>query len=301
MKALITGAGGFLGQHLVKFLKKKDCEIYNLGYKPVKNCFHFPLSNLSDRITIKKTVAKIKPDYLFHLAGSANTSSDIVECFSVNTFFAEYLLDAINYANLQHHTKIVIVGTAAEYGPINEDQLPISESMLPKPETLYGISKLAQTNLASSWQDLKNLLVIIRPFNIIGSNMPKHLALGSFFEQINSITDKGVLRTGNLNTERDFIDAVDVVHIMWKLVNNPKAYGEIINLCTGAPVSMKVIVDYLIKYSKRTIKLETERNRMKENDIKLHYGDNSKLKKLIGEYEFISWRKTISGVIDFYE
>ncbi len=42
MKALITGAGGFLGQHLVKFLKKKDCEIYNLGYKPVKIVFIFP-------------------------------------------------------------------------------------------------------------------------------------------------------------------------------------------------------------------------------------------------------------------
>ena len=76
MKALITGAGGFLGQHLVKFLKSKDLEIYNLGRSQVNYSNHIPLTDVSKKKIIQEALSEIEPDYLFHLAGTSDASDN---------------------------------------------------------------------------------------------------------------------------------------------------------------------------------------------------------------------------------
>ncbi len=296
--ALITGARGFLGSHLVTFLISKNIEVFNLGDRKAKNCKHIYLNNITDKKEIIKVISKLKPDYLFHLAGSSNTSSDINECFSVNTIYAQFLLEAIEAAELEMHTKIIMIGSAAEYGPIKSNQLPIKEDLSPKPTTLYGISKNAQTQIALSWQEPKRPLVIVRPFNIIGPSMPKHLAIGSFSEQIKAISNNGSIKTGNLNTERDFIDVNDVSQLMWVLVNNKNSYGEVINLCSGNPIPLMKIVKHMIKISDKKIKIISEQKRLRKNDVKIHFGDNSKLLELVGKYDFISWQKTIKSILE---
>ena len=104
MKVLITGAGGFLGQHLVSYLSDKDCEIYNLGSKQIKNSTHFLLNDVKNKQLINSAVSKIQPDYLLHLAGTTD-NSDINNCFAVNTYFSSCLLEALNIADLETHTK----------------------------------------------------------------------------------------------------------------------------------------------------------------------------------------------------
>ena len=298
MKILITGAAGFLGQNLVQYLLKKKCEIFNLGASEIKGSTHFLLQDTSDKKVIKDAILGIKPDYVFHLAGVAIRDTDILSSFKVNTFFCDYLLQAIDHANLGYHTKVIVIGSAAEYGRVNQSQLPIAESFTPKPTTTYGISKLAQTHTALAWQRESKALVIVRPFNIIGDNMPDHLAVGSFVKQINSMSANGVLKTGALDSSRDFISVSDVVHLMWKLINTQKAYGEIVNLCTGKATLIKDVLNYLIRLSGKKIELITTEDRLIRRDIKIHYGDNTKLLKLIGNYEFIPWTVTLSSVIN---
>lgn len=296
MKVLITGAGGFLGQHLVSYLLDKDCKIYNLGNTKIKNSTHFLLDDITNKKLINNAISRIQPDYLLHLAGTADTS-DISYCLKVNTLFSSYLLEAIKNSDLETHTKVMIVGSAAEYGLVAEDQLPISENLSPNPSTFYGISKFAQTQIALSWQKPQNPLVVVRPFNIIGPGMPDYLSIGNFLTQIQSISNKGTLRTGNLNTERDFINVHDVTHIMWELINNKNSYGEIINICTGKPIPMIDIVNYILEHSGKEIELIRDEKRIRNNDIKFHYGNNFKLLKLIGNYEFTSWEETLAQTI----
>ena len=297
MKVLITGAGGFLGQHLVSYLLDKDCNIYNLGNTKIKNSTHFLLGDITNKKSINTAISKIQPDYLLHLAGTADTS-DINYCLKVNTLFSLYLLEAIKNFDLETHTKVMIVGSAAEYGLVAENQLPISENLSPNPSTFYGISKFAQTQIALSWQKPQNPLVVVRPFNIIGPGMPNHLAIGNFLNQIQSMSSKGILRTGNLNTERDFINVHDVTQIMWELINNENSYGEIINICRGKSVPMIDIVNYILEHSEKEIELVCDEKRIRDNDIKLHYGDNLKLLNLIENYEFTSWEKTLTQTIE---
>ena len=128
--------------------------------------------------------------------------------------------------------------------------------------------------------------------------MPPHLALGSFINQIESMPDKGDLKTGNLNTKRDFIDVHDVINLMWKLINDNNANGEVVNICSGRAVSVGDILDLVIKLSNKDITIVNEEKRMRKNDLLIHYGNNTKLLKIVGNYKFTSWKNTIHKIME---
>tara|TARA_B100000282_G_scaffold147141_1_gene105943 strand:- start:4380 stop:5288 length:909 start_codon:yes stop_codon:yes gene_type:complete len=300
MNIVITGAGGFLGQHLINYLNKtlsKDFSIFSLGNKKVPNCKNYNIDDITDKEQINLAISSIKPDYLFHLAGTSDNSLDDDSIKSVNITYANNLLSSLEKNNLHNHTKIIVVGSSAEYGPIKHNDLPINEGLKPKPKTIYGKTKYEQTLNSILWQQSHRKLVVVRPFNIIGKNMPKHLAIGNFYSQIHLMPYKGILKTGNLNIKRDFIDVFDVVCIMWKLINNNKAYGEVVNICTGIPSLLIDLVNQMISLSEKKIKCKIEKNRVRNDDIKVHYGDNKKLISIIGNYEFIFWKKTIIKIM----
>lgn len=300
MNVIITGAGGFLGTHLINFLKKNseaDLKIYSLGKTHNENCENLYLDDIKNKELISKFISYIRPDYLFHLAGTSNISDDFNQNKLVNSDFSKFLLEAIDRNNLQDQTKILITGTAAEYGKVPPSELPISENYIPKPISIYGKTKYTQTLHAMKWQKSSKKLVVVRPFNIIGSNMPKHLALGSFIHQIESISTKGTLKTGNINTKRDFIDVYDVIYLMWKLINNKNAYGEVVNICSGRGVYISDILNMLIRLSDKDITIVNEQARIKKDDMPIHFGDNTKLLQMIGKYKFIALEKTIKTIL----
>ncbi len=296
MKALITGAGGFLGQHLVKFLKSKDLEIYNLGRSQVNYSNHIPLTDVSKKKIIQEALSEIEPDYLFHLAGTSD-ASDNDEYFSVNTLFCSNLLESIDTLGLDEKTKVVIVGTSAEYGLVKDKDIPISEELTPNPINLYGETKLQQTKFSLSWHKKGRSITVVRPFNIIGPGMPSYLALGNFLKQIQSQPKGGDIKVGNLNTSRDFIDVSDVVNLIWILVNNKNASGKIFNLCRGVPVNILEALEYLIQLSGKDFRLLQEDILIKNNEIKIHYGENKKLMDLVGNYRFLAWEDSVKSML----
>ena len=301
MRILITGAGGFLGSHLISFLKNNletNFEIFNLGKNKVNNSDLLFLDDIKNQDQINKYLSDIRPHYLFHLAGAANSSIDLNECKLVNVDYAKFLLRAIEINNIQHQTRVLVTGTSAEYGRVSYSELPISENYQPNPETIYGKTKYEQTLHALNWHKPDRNLVIVRPFNIIGLKMPIHLALGSFINQIESLPDKGDLKTGNLNTKRDFIDVDDVINLMWNLINNKHANGEIINICSGKAVAVGDILELVIKLSGKEISIVSEEERIRKNDSLIHFGDNTKLLKIVGDYNFTSWKNTINKIME---
>ena len=89
MKALLTGANGFLGKHLVNKLNLEGCEVYSLGRVKAENANFFHLESLEDKKTIERCLLDINPNYLFHLAGTVSNDGDGSK--KVNTDFAETL------------------------------------------------------------------------------------------------------------------------------------------------------------------------------------------------------------------
>ena len=86
MKVLVTGAGGFVGKHLVQLLKEQSCDIFNIGSREVTHCTRIPISSLLDKSSINSAISSLRPDYIFHLAGTL-TTANILEGFTINTFF----------------------------------------------------------------------------------------------------------------------------------------------------------------------------------------------------------------------
>ncbi|MDH5523642.1 MAG: NAD-dependent epimerase/dehydratase family protein [Desulfobulbaceae bacterium] len=295
MKVLVTGASGFTGRHLVDFLNSKGCEVFSLGRTKVLNATHFPLSDVCDRQKILSVVQQVRPDHLFHLAGSTE-SVDYTAAFNVNTVFGTELLAALEFEGLEEHTRVLFVGSAAEYGLVSADTLPVTEKFCPAPYNVYGISKLAQTQMALAWGREGRKIVVVRPFTIMGPGMPAHLAIGDFVGQIKAIlngSSSTTLITGNIDVSRDFLHVSDIVDIYWRLVNAPDSYGKIVNVCSGFPLSLRSIVEYLLQNHACDITLEQSKDRMRQVDMETHYGDHTRLFDLIGEYQFTSWQRSL--------
>lgn len=261
--ALVTGASGFLGRHLVQYLKSQGIAVASMGVHTSSTCqWHIHLQSITNTTSIKKAITDLPstPRWIFHLAGTI--SKDI---FSVNTAWAIALLDAV--VNIVPCPIIILIGSAAEYGPQQtnlESQFgySITEKTICIPESLYGKSKLAQT-WAGLYASLRQPVIIVRPFNILGPGMPLHLALAHFIQQAKSLPPKGsnlerCIHTGPLHAVRDFIDVQTCVRALWHIANKQEALGQIINLCTGQGISMSYVVNTLLTHLSPPICLKTD-------------------------------------------
>ena len=109
MNIVITGAGGFLGQHLINYLNKilsEDFSIFNLSSKKIPNCKNYKIDDITDIEQINLAISSIKPDYLFHLAGTSDNSLDDDSIKAVNIIYANNLLSSLEKNNLHLVNKI---------------------------------------------------------------------------------------------------------------------------------------------------------------------------------------------------
>ena len=138
-------------------------------------------------------------------------------------------------------------------------------------------------------------IIYVRPFNVIGKGMSKDLSLGNFNRKIELIKKKikKKIEIRNPYAARDFIDVADTAIIILKLIKNNKSYGKYINICSGKSVKIKKILEYMILLSNQDIEIKSENATQKNQDMNIYYGDNKKLIQLIGDFKFISWKKTV--------
>ncbi len=281
-RALVTGAGGFCGQHLTRYLEEQGIAVHTLSRAAV-SCTRYQVIDPGDVSVLSAVMRDVRPDYVFHLAGVA-VAEDPSVFYRVNTLYAASLLQAL--AQTGYDTcPVLLVGTAAEYGMITETQLPIAENCPPHPYNDYGISKLAQTLLGLAVARCNRPIVIVRPFNILGPGMPGYLVAQSFASQMARILDgtaPPVIHVGNLQSSRDFIDVADVVEIYWRLVQAPQAYGEIVNVCSGRPIVIGDMLTQMVKVAGISVEIRPEPTRFKSLDIPVHYGSPDKLQRMLG-------------------
>jgi nucleoside-diphosphate-sugar epimerase len=297
MRVLITGAGGFCGRHLIDYLKTQNVEIHTLGGRATSTNHHF--ANPDNLSAIATAVTEAKPDYVIHLAGITKNIQAFNLYYIVNTVYAANLLLALEMRGWGN-CPVLLTGTSAEYGIVASKDLPITEDTPPRPYNHYGISKLAQTLMGVALSKTGRPLIIVRPFNIIGPGMPKHLVIYSFARQIADIL-KGnhppVIEAGNLASSRDFIAIADVVEIYWRLIQTPAAYGEVINVCSGKGVVIGDILDRLVSIANRPIEVSQVSARLKSVDVPLHYGSPEKLRNIIGYTPIMDLDTTLKQIL----
>src|SRR6185295_9539377 len=117
-----------------------------------------------------------------------------------------------------------------------------------------------------------------RIFNPIGPGMGRHLALGDFARQLAGSNElPAILRVGNLDVFRDFIDVRDLVAILVGLSTNPQAIGRVLNVCSGRGLLLRDIVARMVSLSGKDAKIEVEQSRVRPREMRMFYGSTRAL------------------------
>lgn len=281
MRVLVTGATGFVGHYILQNLAQRDIEVIAVSRQPrVGNARAqwVCLADPGNAAEVARLLLKAAPEVVIHLAG-VSTAVDSAALYLANVVFAANVLAAA--ASLSRPPRVLVAGSAAEYGPVDQGSQPVAESQFCQPNTAYGVSKLAQTGHALLARAQGLPVTVARVFNPIGAGMPATLALGSFARQIARMgSHGGVLRTGDLDVVRDFIDATQAARLLVDLATIHAGTIDLVNVCTGRGVSLKVLTQRLIELSGLPVTLEHDASRHGNSNVRSFVGSADRLRSL---------------------
>ena len=281
LRALVTGADGFVGKHLVRALRERGFEVTE-GGGPAYNGDGLRIDVLKIE-TIHDAVETARPDVIFHLAGQPFVPRAIekpLEAFEINALGTVNLIEVVRTMRAGNFPRIVLSGSASVYGRVAESKNPLNEDYPISPVDPYGASKAAAECAGmASWCSYKIPVMIARSFNHIGPGQSADFVVPSFAKQLARIKAGGerpIMYVGDLTTERDFLDVRDVVDAYIALAENGDP-GEIYNVCSGVPMRIQDILRLLIQIADIPIEVREDPARMRGSDLKTFYGDNAKV------------------------
>jgi GDP-4-dehydro-6-deoxy-D-mannose reductase len=281
-RSLVTGASGFVGRHLAAHLTERGHEVHGFGRRqPSGWDGPWHAGDLGDPRRLRAVVAQAEPDFVFHLAGLMR--GELEELLAVNVVGTEQLLAAVRAERPE--ARVLVAGSAAEYGLAHEDELPITEHQPLRPVSPYGVAKVAQSLLAAQAALRQGLVVVrTRSFNLTGPGEPETLVCAAFARQLVEVerrTRAPILRVGNLESLRDFVDVRDAVRA-YALVAESGTSGAVYNVASGRAVAIEDVLERLRALSGVDARIEEEPARRVVLDVPAQRGDATRLRVELG-------------------
>lgn len=208
--------------------------------------------------------------------------------FEINFLGTLRLLEALKETEFKG--RMLFIGTGDAYGLVPTENLPICESQPLRPRNPYAVSKVAAEALCYQWSQTSPFEVILaRPFNHIGAWQSPSFAVSDFARQIALIAARKsppILKVGNIETTRDFIDITDIVsayeHLLKFGLN-----GESYNICSGKEHSLRSLIELLLKISGVEASIERDPQRFRPSDQLRVCGNHEKsLNILVGSHPY---------------
>jgi len=290
VRALITGASGFVGNHLVAHLREQGDHTL---------C---PDTDITDREALIAAFDRLRPEVVYHLAAQADVGGSWdhpVETMKVNVEGTMNVLDA---ARLAGATRVLAVNSADVYGVVDESELPLSESSEIRPASPYAASKAAAEMLCIQATRGYGLDVIrARSCNHLGPGQSDRFVASAIAHRIvdNEVGGDRSVKIGNLAARRDFTDVRDVVRAYRLLVLSGRA-GEVYNVCSGVDRSIREIAEMLVGLADNQMSLEPDPDLMRPVDLLVVRGDNSKLREATGWEPLIQIENTLSDLLGYW-
>jgi len=211
------------------------------------------------------------------------------------------VFEAVRAVNI--NPVIQIAGSSEEYGLVLPDELPIKETNPLRPLSPYAVSKVGQDFLGYQYYKSYNMNIIrTRAFNHTGPRRGEVFASSNFAKQIVEIEKnkrEPVVFVGNLDARRDFTDVRDVVRAYW-LATEKCLPGEVYNISSGKALSIKEMLDLLLKISKVKVEIKQDSARMRPSDVNVLLGDNTKFCKQTGWKPEIPFEQTLKDLLEYW-
>jgi NAD dependent epimerase/dehydratase len=317
-KVLVTGAGGFIGSHLVERLVQLGASVtafIRYNSRGLRGSLEFisgeilseikvEMGDLKDPYAIQQVVKK--QEIIFHLAaliGIPYSYAHPIEYVQTNILGTSYLLSACLTENIE---KFIHTSTSEVYGTAR--YIPIDEEHPLQGQSPYSASKIAADKLAESFHRSFNLPVaIIRPFNTYGPRQPTRAVIPTIVTQA---LRSNKVRLGSLTPTRDLNYVEDTVEGFIKIAEVPESVGEVINIGSSKEISVKDLAQKIFDLLRKEpeIIVEAQRIRPELSEVERLVANTEKAKSLLKWSPKISLdnglKKTIEWIqqnIDFYK
>lgn len=337
LKTLITGVTGMAGSHLAEYLLSRgDVEVYgtfrwrsrmdnldDLAHAGKLNALQPGTSDcaviersvrqnslnlieidLLDAWAVKRVIACVRPDRVFHLAAQSFVPTSWhapAETMQVNAVGQINLFESIRAEGLD--PSIQIAGSSEEYGLVHPDEVPMKETNPLRPLSPYAVSKVAQEMLAWQYHRSYGLrAVVTRGFNHTGPRRGDVFVTSSFARQIAEIElgrRPPIVYVGDLNSKRDWTDVRDTVRGYW-LALEKGVPGEVYNVGSGVTRSVGEMLDLLLSLSKAKIDVKVDQSRLRPSDVTILWADATKFKQQTGWEPQIPFEKTMADLLDYW-
>jgi GDP-4-dehydro-6-deoxy-D-mannose reductase len=301
---LITGATGFAGSHLVELLAGTG-RVAGWGRSVPRPelalLAEWTAIDLLDQENVQREIASLRPAAIFHLAGSpqvAESWRDSTTPLAGNVLATAHLFDAIRHAGLR--CRVLVAGSATVYAP---SESPLKESDPLTPTNPYALSKLAQEQMALRAASEDGLeVVMVRAFNHTGPRQAPTFVAPSMARQI-ALIESGrlepVMRVGNLQSLRDFLDVRDIVRAYTSLMERGKA-GEIYNVGSGTGRSIQSLLDALRSRSRVQVDVETDPARFRPIENMAVIANTDRLREQTGWQPEISFDSMLDHLLSYW-
>ena len=308
---LVTGAGGFIGSHLVEELLKSGCKVkalvkYNSRnfwgwmeeiYADINNRKNLEIipGDITDAVMVKKALEGC--DAVFHLAALIAIPYSYSAPYSYVDVNVKGTLNVLQAGLECRVKKIVHTSTSEVYG--SALYTPMDENHPLQAQSPYAATKIAGDKLAESFFNSFDLPVaIIRPYNTFG---PRQSARAVIPATITQALKSDVIRLGSISPVRDFNYVKNTVNAFIAIAESDKTAGEVINFGSGIGITVEEVIGKIGKLMGKKIKVETDEKRIRpdKSEVLQLICDSSKAKRFLNWEPKYSLEQGLSETIEW--
>lgn len=292
MKALVTGAAGFVGRHLCSHLVSEGDTVIGVDRADGPD--------LLDPIAVNALLADCRPDVVYHLGGWSDVGASWdhpLDAFQVN---AEGTLNLLQACVNNGGPRVLAVSSADVYGRVSAEELPISESTPFRPVTPYAASKIAADQLAlQAWLGHGLETIRVRAFNHLGPGQTTRFVAPAIAQRValNERDGSTSVPVGNLTPRRDLTDVRDVVRAYRLLIISGEP-GEAYNVCTGRDLTIAELAERLVDLASHTMTIEADPALQRPVETPVLRGDPSRLEAQTGWRPEVPLETTLKDILD---
>lgn len=270
MKVLITGAGGFIGSHLVEACLNEGFEVKVFLHYNSKNVWGW-LENQSYTKDIEIITGDIREfdsvskavkgvEKVFHLAALIGIPYSYISPLAYIRTNIEGTYNILESSRLFNVSEVLVTSTSETYG--TAQYVPINEMHPLVGQSPYSATKISADNITSSYfLSFKTPVKIVRPFNTYGPRQSNRAIIPTIISQI--IAGKEKIKLGSLHPTRDLTFVKDTVSGFLEISKSKNLIGKAVNIGMNKEISIEKLFYKIKEIMRSNVEIETDYDRIR--------------------------------------